>query len=182
MRLYSPLPSCERAKSVYVKREWRGVEIEVGEMLYALVRLTKPLVCIETGTLIGDSAEWIGKGLLANGMGRLITCDTDPARIEPARQRLCDLPVEVRWCSGYDLLSSHVKMDFVHIDSGSTPERQRELMLLDKTNINPMGIVAYHDACADCVPIYEPFVEKNDWPHLVFPTLVGMAVFQRPEA
>jgi predicted O-methyltransferase YrrM len=187
VKLYSKLPSCERASTIYIKREGHGVELEVGAMLYALVRLMKPEVCIETGLFIGDSAVWIGKALQDNGRGHLHTCDVDINRIEPGRARLAGLPVTVHKMAGYQLLGEwqDKQIDFVHIDSGDPGVRQQELMMLDTHNLSPLGIVAWHDACRNPTGnyenMYEAFASARDWPHLVFPSLVGMAVFQRPE-
>jgi len=162
--------------------EGRGVEQEVGALLYGLVRMVKPIVCIETGTFVGDSAEWIGRALRDNGTGRLITCDIDPERIAPARERFLDLPmVDVVQISGQDLLASRTSpMDFVHIDSGDPNVREKELMSLGDHNISPGGIVCWHDACVSYQNMYGSFAAAHDWPHLVLPSVVGFAIFQRP--
>ena len=44
-------------------------------LLYALVRATKPMVCVETGTHKGLSALYIAHALEDNGRGILYTCD-----------------------------------------------------------------------------------------------------------
>lgn len=180
MRQYGALPA-NRPRSSYGMVEGHGVEQEVGALLYGLVRMTKPLICIETGTLVGDSAEWIGRALRDNGAGRLITCDIDPARIEPARERLKDLPVDVVQTTGQELLASHAAMNFVHIDSGDPNCRELELMTLDERNITPGGLVCWHDACMAYENMYGSFASAREWPHLVLPSVVGFAVFQRPE-
>lgn len=48
---------------------------EEGELLYALVRSTKPLVCMETGTHKGLSTHYIAQALEDNGKGVVCTCD-----------------------------------------------------------------------------------------------------------
>jgi len=161
----------------------RGVEPEVGVLLYALVRMFKPKVCVETGTYIGDSAEWIGRGLRDNCRGTLVTCDVNSDRVEAARRRLQYLPnVEVREAQGIDVLAGFESMDFVHIDSGQ-PEtvRKPELLSLSEKNIAPGGVICWHDACASAECLYDAFAPICDWPHLVLPSYVGMAVFVRPE-
>ncbi len=182
MRQYQALPA-GRPRSQYNMVEGRGVEQEVGALLYGLVRMVKPIVCIETGTFVGDSAEWIGRALRDNGTGRLITCDIDPERIGPARQRFLDLPmVDVVQMSGQDLLASRTSpMHFVHIDSGDPNVREKELMSLGDHNIAPGGIVCWHDACVAYQNMYGSFAAARDWPHLVLPSVVGFAIFQRPE-
>ena len=180
MRQYGKLPA-GRPRSQYDMVEGRGVEQEVGALLYGLVRMTKPRICIETGTLVGDSAEWIGRALRDNGFGRLITCDIDPERIEPAIERLKELPVDVKQMHGQDLLDGSGMMDFVHIDSGDPQCREKELMSLGDHNISPGGLVCWHDACVSYENMYGSFAAARDWPHLVLPSNVGVAIFQRPE-
>lgn len=181
MRQYGKLPT-PRPASRYDQIPWHGVEQEVGALLYGLVRMTKPKICVETGLLVGDSAEWIGRALRDNKEGgTLVTCDIDEARIGPGKERLRDLPVEVVLGKGQDVLASYPMMDFVHIDSGDPQCRENELMSLGEHNISPGGIVCWHDACLGCENLYGSFALARDWPHLVLPSIVGFSVFQRPE-
>lgn len=55
-----------------------GVETEVGQFLYGLVRLTKPLRILETGTHKGISASYMATALKENGKGSLTTIEFDP--------------------------------------------------------------------------------------------------------
>jgi hypothetical protein len=52
-----------------------GVEVEVGEFLYGLVRMLKPEVMLETGTHHGISACYIGQAMKDNQFGQLITLE-----------------------------------------------------------------------------------------------------------
>lgn len=52
-----------------------GVEAEVGEFLFGMVRLIKPKYVLETGTHKGISAAYIASGLKANGFGKLETIE-----------------------------------------------------------------------------------------------------------
>lgn len=54
-----------------------GVEREVGEFLYGLVRLMKPRHIFETGTYTGISAMYMAQGLKDNGFGNLDTYEID---------------------------------------------------------------------------------------------------------
>lgn len=180
MKLYSQLPKCDNGKKhLFPFREGRGVELEVSDFLYGLVRLTKPTLVVETGTYVADSAVSIGKALRDNGVGHLHTCDTNP--LPEARDRLHNLPVTIHESRGIDLLRHFPLMDFVFIDSGSPAVREEELMSLGEWNIPPLGIVAWHDACVSYENMYHAFAPQRNWPHLVFPSIIGVAVFQRPE-
>ena len=100
MRLYSTLPKCSKAAPfTSATILCLGVTDEVGDLLYALVRMTKPKVCIETGTHIGDSAERIGRALQANGTGYLLTCDVNDVWVNSASERL-ERPPRPRHKSG----------------------------------------------------------------------------------
>lgn len=181
MKLYSKFPA-PRERRLYDMEVGRGVEQEVGMFLYGLVRMMKPRICIETGTHCGDSAEWIGRALYDNGPGRLFTCDTDLSKVESSRDRLKNFPVVILNALGEHVLRTLVPpFDFVFIDSGDPETREKELMLLDETNIAPGGVVCWHDASVDYQNMYEAFAPARDWPHLLLPSVVGLAVFVRPE-
>lgn len=179
MKLYAKLP-VTRPREDYLMIEGRGVEEEIGDLLFGIVRTVKPIVCIETGTLFGDSAQHIGLALKMNGKGHLVTCDIDMVKVSGSSVRLRSLPIEVRNCTGLDLIRESAHIDFVHIDSGDPKCREEELRLLPE-RVGPGGIVCWHDATKDYENLYDTFTSLVDWPHLVFPSVVGMAVFQRPE-
>ena len=63
-----------------------GVEIEVGEFLYGLVRIVKPNRILETGTRYGISAAFMALGLIENGRGRLTTVEVEPSNVIQAKQ------------------------------------------------------------------------------------------------
>src|SRR3989304_10295041 len=52
-----------------------GVECEVGEFLYSLIRLLKPNRVLETGTHIGVGAAYMGMALKDNNFGTLDTIE-----------------------------------------------------------------------------------------------------------
>lgn len=55
-----------------------GVETEVGEFLYAMVRVLKPVHVLETGTHVGIGAAYMGQALKDNGAGELRTVEFLP--------------------------------------------------------------------------------------------------------
>lgn len=65
-----------------------GVECEVGEFLYGLVRMIKPERVLETGTHYGIGATYIGHALKENGFGHLETLEFLPEIREFATKRL----------------------------------------------------------------------------------------------
>ena len=66
-----------------------AVELEVAELLYALVRQTKPLLVVECGAGEGYSSVFIAQALADNGQdGRLFAFEQDPVYAERATARL----------------------------------------------------------------------------------------------
>jgi len=65
-----------------------GVECEVGEFLYGLIRLLKPTNVLETGTHFGVGASYLGHGLKDNGFGHLTTLEFLPEIQEAAKARI----------------------------------------------------------------------------------------------
>src|SRR5258708_3945530 len=70
-------PDCWNNEWRQVERFGGGmaIELEVGEFLNALVRMTKPSIVVETGTHKGFSTLMIAQALKANGKGHLYTFD-----------------------------------------------------------------------------------------------------------
>lgn len=71
-----------------------GVECEVGEFLYAMVRILKPTNVLETGTHHFVGGAYIGMGLKDNGFGKLDTLEFLPEIKAVADKRLVALGIE----------------------------------------------------------------------------------------
>lgn len=56
-----------------------GVELEVGEFLYGMVRILKPIHILETGTYTGISSAYMGLAVQENGLSGsgVVTCEID---------------------------------------------------------------------------------------------------------
>lgn len=63
-----------------------SVECEVGEFLYALVRVTKPRTVLETGTYKGVSSAYMGMALKDNKVGLLDTMDIEIQHLNTSKQ------------------------------------------------------------------------------------------------
>jgi len=70
-------PDEHNSRWTQVKRFGRGmaVELEIGQLLHAIVRVLKPEVVVETGTHKGFSALMIAQALEENNFGFLYTID-----------------------------------------------------------------------------------------------------------
>src|SRR5205823_12321213 len=54
-----------------------AAEVEVLEFLRRVVRTLKLQTVVEAGTVIGISTLWIAEVLQANGLGKVMTCESD---------------------------------------------------------------------------------------------------------
>ena len=121
-----------------------STEREVTELVGALVRATKPRLVLETGTSHGYTAEAIGRALIANGRGRLVTLEHDATLVAVARARCHGLPVEVLECDSASWNPEPGEsIDFAWFDSHII-SRVHELGRL-RTRFSPGAIVGIHD-------------------------------------
>lgn len=123
-------------------RAWdeMGVEVEVAEFLYGLVRLLKPKAVVEAGTGSGYSAVAIASALQANGHGSLVSFEPMPEFQARASVRLQGLPAVVFAGQSCDCLQARTA-DLVFVDSFG-PIRQRDL-----DHWLPTGVpIVVHDA------------------------------------
>lgn len=125
-----------------------GVEIEVGEFLYGLVRMIKPDYILETGTGTGISAAYMGLALKENNRGMLWTLEFNEDLVKEARAFFAKLEVQnfISHC--------YLKVD----DFKPEPEWQFDIVFLDTEpnlrfgeflkfwkNLKPGGIIIIHD-------------------------------------
>ena len=116
-----------------------AVEAEVAEFLYALVRVLKPDVVVESGTGRGLAAFALASALAENGAGHLTTFEPGGDFQAEARGRLAGLPATVEpgyACDGWD-----GPADLVFVDSWGA-ERPRELVFW----LPRRGPLVVHDA------------------------------------
>ena len=73
-----------------------GVEVEVAELLYSLVKVWKPSLVVETGTHLGISALYMGLALEENNQGSLITYEIAAPFLQQAQALWQDLGVQNR--------------------------------------------------------------------------------------
>jgi predicted O-methyltransferase YrrM len=122
-------------------------ELEVLDFLKALVVTTKPSLIVETGTFIGHSAIKMAEGLKANGFGRIITVEFDPAVFAKARENIEASGLR-NWIDYRNQSSLETRVDGV-IDilfsDSDVPIREAEIRRF-LPQIAPGGLVLAHDA------------------------------------
>lgn len=151
-------------------------EYEVYDLLYALVRLLKPKVILETGTYKGGATKAMAKAAKENGMGFLWTCDTDAKKLTEAAEFAGVVNSDGIWwgadlCTGLELCSKAENVDLAFIDSSG--DRVAEVAAL---NLAPGGVVVLHDSKR---PQYEPIKLLRPWKAIwEVDTIQGLAIFQ----
>lgn len=88
-RAFCPRPDRWHAPDI------QATEVEVTELVAAMVRATQPDYVVETGTYMGHTAYAIGRALAENGHGQLYTVEADTALAKISRERCLGLPVTV---------------------------------------------------------------------------------------
>lgn len=86
----------EAGNNYYWMENTGGVECEVGEFIYGLVKMLKPNRALETGTYQGTASSYIAQAMKENGFGKL-----DTLEIESSHRELSRIRWEVRGLSNY---------------------------------------------------------------------------------
>lgn len=148
-----------------------GVEVEVGEFLYGLVRIVKPDRILETGTHWGISATFMGLALKENQKGNLTTIDFLEGNSRTAQRLFNTLG-----------LSDYIEVVTSHVEKWSPGDTQYDIILLDTEpqtrftelirfwpNLKPGGIVIIHDLHIHMGQVGATFHNMLNWPFGVLP-------------
>ncbi len=122
-------------------------ELEVLDFLKSIVITAKPRLIVETGTFIGYSAIKMAEGLKANGFGKLITIEFDPAIFAKAKERI-DASGLGDWIEYRNASSLETPIDgtidILFSDSHLTIREQEIRRFLPQ--IDARGLLLVHDA------------------------------------
>lgn len=117
-----------------------SVSLDEAELLYALVRATRPRNVLELGTGLGLTALFIAEALAANGDdGFLISVEPDPEYGDQAATLLAGLPAKV--VTGFTF--GPLWPELVYIDSGYA---HRPGDITEWLHGGYRGLVVVHDA------------------------------------
>jgi len=160
-------------------------EAEVLELLRTVVTTIKPELVVETGTFSGISTLWIAEGLKANGRGRVVTCEFDPAVYENAKARIAASGL-ADWIELRNESSLAMKVegtiDLLFSDSDLLIREQEIRRFLPQ--INPNGLILMHDASSHLKIVREGALqlEREGLISVVLlPTPRGLVVAQKRE-
>lgn len=123
-----------------------GVECEVGEFLYGLVRMMKPDEVLETGTHKGISSSYIGLALKANNKGKLLTMEINYEFLFEARKHWEELELgeHVHSFNGFvEEFPVSDMYDLILLDTEPNLRFAELVRFFD--NLKPGGIFIIHD-------------------------------------
>lgn len=150
-----------------------GTELEVSEFLYALVRMLKPRIIVETGCYNGQTTKLLLKARNENQYGEVWACDTDKEKVEKAVTGTFP-DVTILHCEGLELIKQVGMVDLIFIDGGTNEEREKQFVFASN-RLTPNGIIALHDTAQ---PRY-PKLIKNGLREFKFDTPRGITIYQK---
>lgn len=143
-----------------------GVEVEVAELLYSLVRCWKPRVVVETGTHLGISSAYIAEALRDNGSGYLTTYEVIPSLKQQAEALWEDLGLTNHvQCLLQPSLTAQVTspIDFLFLDS--EPQYRFDEFLKFWPLVKEGGLIAIHDLHPSLGHHGQTHHNTYDWPY-----------------
>jgi predicted O-methyltransferase YrrM len=147
----APHAECEHPE-LWHSADSDSTEIEVSELIGALVRALQPEWVVETGTAFGYTTAMIARALWANGHGHLYTLDIDHERIERARQNVrehspynSEIAVTFVQQSSMGWEPPCDRFDFTFFDSVYELRAEEFLRFRAMGKLLPGSIVAFHD-------------------------------------
>jgi len=139
-------PECTPGRQEYSMFTEGGVEAEVGEFLYAFVKMVKPSRILETGTHHGISAMYMGQALRENQKGHLTTLDIFQETIDKARTlwREVGVAARIRAVREHSLkYETQETFDMLFLDS--EPDIRFDELVKFYNHLIPGGFVFIHD-------------------------------------
>jgi hypothetical protein len=121
-----------------------STEIEVSELIGALVRALQPEVVIETGSAWGQTTKVIGHALEANGHGTCWSIEPDSERYSHTSSLVEDLPVEMVHAKSLDF-RPHDRVNLAFFDSLVDLRIAEFRHFGEHPGYAPGAFVAFHD-------------------------------------
>lgn len=153
-----------------------STEGEVLQVLFALVRVEKPEICVETGTYMGHGTKAISDALEMNGRGHLWTIELDEAYEYASRDSVTYIQGDsVEWAAN----EAPDFIDFCWLDCGP-PETRIEVMANIWPKVRDDALVLVHD----CLFYEDAFLRgleeaAGQDADVVFPALNGVAMWRK---
>ena len=123
-----------------------GVEVEVGEFLYGLVKMIKPKRILETGLYSAISCMYMAQALKENEMGHLDTVEYEQEHIKRSKERILKMGLENQITTHQEdtrkFSTTHV-YDLIFLDT--EPQIRFEELIKFYPNLRAGGFVFIHD-------------------------------------
>lgn len=145
-----------------------GVEVEVAEWLYSMVRMCKPDRILETGTHLGVSSLYMAMALKENQKGKIITFEIIPEHYHTAPLLWRDLEVEnyienkLQSSLKYQPTAGE-KYQILFLDS--EPQHRFDELLRYWSFLDPGGFIIIHDLSEQMGHHGQIINEEFDWPY-----------------
>lgn len=131
----------------------QGVEVEVANLLVALVNALKPDVVVETGTHVGVATAALAAGCRANGFGHVWTLEPEEAHVIVAKEVALRSGVSdyVSFVIGDDaeaMVAEHElsgRIGFALVDCGEPMVRRANVAAMLEGHMADHGVIAVHD-------------------------------------
>lgn len=162
---------------------WSGegmeTEQEVLHLLTALVLVTKPDVCVETGTYHGHGTKAIVQGLMANDRGHLWTVENDHYLVEKLEQLTIPRTTLVEADSAeWSANEAPSSINFALVDCSPETGHRVEVFKNLLPKMKRGGLICCHDAYFMGQDYFNALCGKAGRPpNLYFPTLNGIAIW-----
>lgn len=163
-----------------------GISIEEGDFLYGLVRILRPLRCLETGTNIGVSASYTCLALRDNNYGSLVTIEHSVTVAALAREKLTSMgftnfTIE---CLKVEEYVSDEPIDFLWLDT-ELDQRFAELVRFFP-QMTDGAVACIHDMPKLESPLFglvpkelRDLLNSGRLSMMNFPTSHGVTIFQK---
>lgn len=144
------LPEFLDQTGLYHMADDGGVECEIGEFLYGLVRMMKPNNILETGLYSAISAIYMAQAVKDNGIGHIDDIEWEEFHIRRSKERLIKMDlnklISIHHISSLNFVPN-VQYELMNLDS----EPQLRYKELDKfwQYLKPGGIIVIHDLSWD---------------------------------
>lgn len=190
-------PSPFNKDATWLSAQWHGdelmsVEIEVGDLLYTIVRAVKPETVLETGTWKGFSTQMLVNGLFLNKFGKVTTVDKMDQKYIPF---VLNQSGTNKHGNGEDtwekiigdtkevlpkMVEEGRKFNMIFCDDFHGAEHLKEEMKHFESLITSPGYLLFHDtyftAEGDIGKAVREWAEKNGYDHIPFYTSRGLDI------
>lgn len=159
------LPEVSQPTGHYHMADDGGVEAEVGEFLYGLIRLLQPENILETGTYTGVSSMYMAQALKDNGHGHLTTLEIENTHKLRAESlwNACGLDDQV-YCLLKRSLDFRVDMEYDLLFLDSEPNIRWAELERFYPHLKPGGFIGIHDVppsmCQNNVNLDHPEIKS----------------------